>query len=120
MWPMRSRTPKKSSTGANSSSRSPNCAAFQHVGLENDTAVLRWKDKALADGHLATGSHECVPAVFARWFGQHDFDAASGLFFFATQRSPRVEPGWNHPAVIQHQQVAGAEEGREVVELAVA
>ena len=93
--------------------------SLEHLGFENNPAVLIRKHKALADCHLAAGTNERVPAILASWFGQHHFDAASGLFLLTAQRSTGVEPRWDHPAVIQHQQISGSQQGREFVELAV-
>ena len=53
-------------------------------------------------------------------FGQHHFDAPCRLLLFAPQRPPRIEPRRNHAAVIQHQQIAGPQQGRELAELRIA
>jgi len=55
-------------------------ATLEDFGFERDGAGGRGKDEALADGNLAAGANESAPAVVARRFGEHDFDAAGWLF----------------------------------------
>ena len=135
MWPMRSRTAKKSSTGLKRSSRSPNCAALQHLGFKHDCAGGRGKNEALADGDLSARPDEGAPEIFAdvevrfvvsqvpesgpeaglcgMRLGEHHFDLPGRLLALAAQRAARIEARGNHAAVVEDQQVAGIEAARE-------
>ncbi len=95
-------------------------SALQHFGFERNLAVRGGKDKAFTDGDFAAGAHQRVPPVVAHGLGEHHFDAAGWLFLFATQGSPCVEARRNHPAVIEDEQIAFAQQGREFAEVAVA
>ena len=110
MWPMRSRTAKKSSDRREAQQPLAELAALQHLGFERDLAGGRGKHQPLADGDLSARPDQRAPAVFAGRFGQHHFDAAGRLFALAEQRAPRIEPRRNHAAVVENQQVAGPEQ----------
>jgi hypothetical protein len=107
-------------------------AALKDFGFEEDFARGRGEDEALADGNLAAGTHEGAPLVgccglrFVRshpcarrkaqgwgtellWryrLGEHDFDAAGGLFTLAAEGAAGVEARGNYAAVVEDQQVA--------------
>ena len=94
-------------------------SALKDFGFENNGAVGSREHEAFADGNFSSGAHERAPEVVSGGLGEHDFDSAGGLFAFAAQRSARVEASGDHATVIEHEQVAGVEKGREVGELAV-
>ncbi len=63
MWPMRSRTAKKSVHRLEAQQALAELAALQHFGLERDFAGGRGKDEALADGDLSARPDEGAPLV---------------------------------------------------------
>ena len=95
-------------------------AAIEDFGFENGFAGECGKDEALTDGDLATGADERAPVVLARGLGEHDFDAASRFFAFAAESSSSVEAGRNDAAIVEDEEIAGAEEFRQGCEVRIA
>ncbi len=106
---MRSSTAKKSSTGRELEQALAELAALEDFGFERDGASGRREDEALADGDFAAGADERAPLIVAGGFGEHDFDAAGGLFAFAAKSAARVEARGNDAAVVEDEQIAGAQ-----------
>ena len=81
-------------------------ATLEDFGFKRDRAVRRGKDEALADGDFAAGTNESAPAVVARGFGQHDFDAAGWLFTISDECAMRVETRGNDAAVVEDEKIS--------------
>jgi hypothetical protein len=58
-------------------------SAFEDFRFNDDLAVGRGKDKALADGYFTAGPDEGAPEVVANGLGKHDFDAAGWFLVVA-------------------------------------
>jgi hypothetical protein len=95
-------------------------STLKDFGFESNGAVWSGEHEAFADGNFSSGAHERAPEIVSSGLGEHDFDSAGGLFAFAAQGSASVEASGDHAAVVEHKQIASAEKGREVGELAVA
>src|SRR6266568_4747646 len=95
-------------------------AALHYFGFERDLAVGRWERQPLAHADLFPRLHQRAPRVFASRFRQQDFYHPAWLLAIAHHHSPRIQPRWNHAAVVEHQQIAGSQQGRELGELTVA
>ena len=113
MWPMRSRTAKKSSTGANAA------AARQTLRAPalRPQARFRPMDAGKASrSPMATflpGRTSARQRLLTGGLGEHHFNAAGWLLALAHQRAPGIKARRNHAAVVEHQQIARLEEQEE-------
>ncbi len=71
-------------------------------------AVLRaLNSEERPDGHAPTGAHQRLPPAFGPTFEQEHLHGAAGVL-------AQVQPGGDHPGVVDHEQVAGVEQVGQV------